>query len=432
MPVRVAIDTIVVAVLQVRWSLFVMSVRFTVDTIVVALLQVRWSLFMSGRVTIATIVVTVLQVRWSLFVMSVRFTVATIVVALLQVRWSLFVMSGRVTIATIVVALLQVRWSLFVMSGRVTIATTIVALLQVRWSLFVISGRVTIATTVVVLLQVITYKDFMRQILGSTTSDTYDLIIGDTDYAYNNSIDPTLSNVFSAAAYRFGHSMVSDEVTLNGTATLTSDLYMRPKYTLNSMTEVVEALTNEPLFRTDRWYTQSITDRMFEEPGSPQTGFDVAARNIQRGRDHGLPPYNAWREHYGLAKKANFSVMDQGSVRFSRLYETVDDIDLYSGGISEDNISGGKVGELYAIILGEQFRDLKFGDRFWFENTGDVSSFTDDQIRELKKVSLARVLCDTLTGLTSVLKNPFKAAGTSNNPLTACSDIADINIERRW
>ena len=58
----------------------------------------------------------------------------------------------------------------------------------------------------------------------------------------------------------------------------------------------------------------------------------------------------------------------------------VNDIDLYTGLISEKPIPGGVVAETAAHILGEQFRRLRYCDRFWFENPTLHPSFTKGKI----------------------------------------------------
>jgi hypothetical protein len=34
------------------------------------------------------------------------------------------------------------------------------------------------------------------------------------------------------------------------------------------------------------------------------------------------------------------------------------------------------VGPVFGCIMGETFKNLRLGDRFWFENAGQPSSFT--------------------------------------------------------
>ncbi|CAL1528658.1 unnamed protein product, partial [Lymnaea stagnalis] len=283
---------------------------------------------------------------------------------------------------------------------------------------------------VIAVIQRISYDEFMVQILGQAASK-YGLLFG--NYSYNSSIDPALSNVFSTAAYRFGHSLVSDSLTINGQVVETGDLFMRPKFVLNSLKNLTEALLTENCQRADRWYTKGMTDRMFEKPGGPKTGQDIVALNIQRGRDHGLPPYNEWLAYFGLPIKT-FDTMEQGAIRYRGVYSSVDDIDLYSGAIGEFPVNGGSVGGLYSLILGDQFRDLKFGDRFWFENLGDVSSFTSDQVKQIARIKFSKVICDTVTGADGIKKvqlNAFRPV-SSTNVLTDCAAFPDLDIERFW
>ena len=60
-----------------------------------------------------------------------------------------------------------------------------------------------------------------------------------------------------------------------------------------------------------------MTDHLFEE--TEQEGFDVVSLNIQRGRDHGLPSYNDWRDLCNLGQYTSFSDTSFDG-RFSQVY----------------------------------------------------------------------------------------------------------------
>ena len=46
----------------------------------------------------------------------------------------------------------------------------------------------------------------------------------------------------------------------------------------------------------------------------------------------------------------------------------MEDIDLFPAGLAEPNVPGGIVGETFGCSIARQFRRLRIGDRFWFEN----------------------------------------------------------------
>ena len=66
------------------------------------------------------------------------------------------------------------------------------------------------------------------------------------------------------------------------------------------------------------------------------SGLDLAALNIQRGRDHGLPGYNLYRAICNLTRADNFNGLRREIAppvieRLKRTYSHVDDVDLFTG-----------------------------------------------------------------------------------------------------
>ena len=65
------------------------------------------------------------------------------------------------------------------------------------------------------------------------------------------------------------------------------------------------------------------------------------------GRDHGIPSYNAFRKHCGLTPLTSWSerpseLDEEIWINLKKVYEKVEDIDLYIGGVSERNVYQGE------------------------------------------------------------------------------------------
>ena len=167
---------------------------------------------------------------------------------------------------------------------------------------------------------------------------------------------------------------------------------------------------------------------------------DLAALNIQRGRDHGLAAYNIWREQCGLRRFQDWSdmkdVMSATTVnRLASVYDHVDDVDLFTGGLSERPVVGGVVGPTFACILGQQFLNLRRGDRFWYENSKDKNpgSFTPDQLQEIRKSSLSRIICNNLDDVTMIQPYAFLADDDFTNRRKSCRGPAIPKIDlKKW
>jgi len=183
-------------------------------------------------------------------------------------------------------------------------------------------------------------------------------------------------------------------------------------------------LINQVAQALDDSVTQEVTNHLFQEPGK-KFGLDLAALNMQRGREHGIPGYNKWREFCGLSSvrtwddlslhMANYSVKG-----FSKMYASPEDIDLWSAGITERPLPGSMVGPTLACLIGKQFHNFRHGDRFWYENGGWPSSFTLEQLAEIRRVKLSRVLCDNSDDLETVQVYAMVLPDHEINPRVPC------------
>jgi len=275
----------------------------------------------------------------------------------------------------------------------------------------------------VALLQKISYSDWLAAVVGDDAMEEYGLSSG--NYQYDATWDSTLDNSFSAAAFRFGHSMITDGLLINDQLYESINLFMNPHHVLHSLDSLLDGLIMDVAQRVDRWYSAGMTNHMFET--SAFNGFDIVSLNIQRGRDHGLAPYYKWRALCDPDENAleTFDELGRGGGIFNRVYRHVRDVDLYSGALEEQSVTRGVVGKTYACLIGRQFESLKYGDRFWYENPTSPHPFSQDQIDEIEQQSLATVLCQT-TGLSSVQRDVFNGVAT-NNPLIDCRDVDAVN-----
>ncbi|KAL8598120.1 hypothetical protein ACOMHN_030406 [Nucella lapillus] len=167
---------------------------------------------------------------------------------------------------------------------------------------------------------------------------------------------------------------------------------------------------------------------------------DLAALNIQRGRDHGLPGYNSVRESYGLPRKETWaSIADglPGSPSFQadlkkalqelkKLYgdtEAPDELDVFSGGLLETSDNG--PGELFRAITIDQFLRIRHGDRFWYENTKN-GLFSPEDLAEIEATTLGDIIAAvTHVPLRRLPANTF----VCNNSVGNCACVDPFNIK---
>ena len=214
--------------------------------------------------------------------------------------------------------------------------------------------------------QHIVYNEWLPAIVGKKYMNLFGLYPKSSGYSndYDPSIDPRITNEFSTAAFRFGHSLIPSLINVYNSVRNSvkesfelKDSFNKPALLrLPGMVDgLVAGLTRDKMESFDSGFVDDVTNNLFD---GDRNGMDLVALNIQRGRDHGLGGYNKYREVCGLGRARSFSDLSrQMSVartqELQRLYSSVDDVDLFVGIFSERPNSDAMVGPTALCIIGE-------------------------------------------------------------------------------
>ena len=220
--------------------------------------------------------------------------------------------------------------------------------------------------------------------------------------SYDATTPGRLSHEFNVCAFRYGHSELpstipryeanGDEVS-GGHLSLAENLFNAINGIYEKKLEPgLRGVTRQRPGAADLLMVDAARNFLFGNPRGTENGaFDLAARSMQRGRDHGIADYNQVRKDYGLDPITKWEEVtnDTETIQLlNQLFPDINDVDLYVGGLAEAETGAAIVGPLYAKILEDDFNRLRDTDRFWFEN----DQFTPQELAEIHDTRLADVL----------------------------------------
>jgi len=329
------------------------------------------------------------------------------------------------------------------------------ALVNPKWNdetLYQEARRIVIAQ-----LQHITYNEFVPELIGDQSLKP--LATASYFTGYNPSASPQLTGEFSTAAFRMGHSLIRQilsrsNINQNFTGAINQfmpsyffqDAVFQSDMAYNTKTEGLNSiflgLINNAAWKFGSFGT-ALQSNLFKSVDSKGNSYsvDLLAMNINRGRDHGLQPYVKYiKQCFNITINTFDDLAPQFMNAFNvnelkLLYENVNDVDLYVGGLQETIVNDPAyiVGPTFGCILMNQFQNLKISDRFYYENGPSTSptAFTLEQLSQIKNVTFAGLICNNFD-LFQIQTRAFYSPNAANNPVVDCRTLLNQINFSRW
>jgi len=320
----------------------------------------------------------------------------------------------------------------------------------------------------IAIFQHITYKEYLPHVLGKKFIDDVTPDLKPRSHGYNKFTmedrrrsTPEITSGFGGASFRFGHSTAIDKFELRDPQTRElirtsnlNELFGKDQAFLGDMgsgstfAQVVAGTLQAPMSNVDFKVSSFIHEKLFmRSDKGEKTGMDLAAINIMRGRDQGLPGYLEYlnlckgrigkpgREKYDSWRDLEKFFHIKDLRKMETLYEDVRDIDLFVGILGEKKDEHDAIlGPVGRCVVADTFYKNMLADYHFYDNAGHpgFDPFTEEQLNSIRGVSLADILCLTLrsskpkSSLKSVPQRAFEVPSRENSDV-ACSSVKSFD-----
>ncbi|KAJ2946835.1 hypothetical protein O0L34_g16163 [Tuta absoluta] len=162
-----------------------------------------------------------------------------------------------------------------------------------------------------------------------------------------------------------------------------------------------------------------------------QKAFDITTNDLSKSRYFGFQPYIKYKEHcfgksYNIFEDLGDAIDPENIERLKDAYDHIEDIDLLAGMWLERSIEGGHVPLTFYCLIAYHLRHNVISDRHWYERPNRPNAFTRTQLMEVRKMTMAHMLCDVGDSVKRIQHNAFLRVGPENL-FGDCTELPEID-----